>query len=353
MESEQDTTNSRQETFNTRNGLHRIQQTIGFHCATDSLDINYLDFSAPTLDCRYDNGFASISAQTTIENDEDLYLAVSGKGQFSNVKKTESSVRCCESIFDSLFVGYGNHIQWITDKPMSVTFSSGSMSFHNATLRNEKALLTCDGMYDAPMFNDLEFTLTQFPIQSLQYYGDSSTMSGLSGIIRTMHLSVNGTKDSPIINMDNLEGDHITFKQTDFGMLIAAFHYNDKSASGIAHLTAQKDDTTNTVDTTHRVDIVVTKLPIDLAMHALEKRIPVGDEINANAHLASFPISFLELIQNSPVDQLRGFATGDMIINGTTPNFRYTGNRCGNRCKFSSYTNEYLLSRQRGYQVRN
>jgi len=307
------------------NTFNRVQQNIGINIHTDLLDINDLGFTDPRVDFSYNRGRTAYSASTVMGDSDNIALSVSGNGEFSNVKAGDSSARCFEASFDSLRVAYGNNVHWNAASPITTAFTGGAINFHSAAMRSDSALLSWKGVYDAPDFHNLEFTLNRFALQSLRFYADSATLAGLKGVIRTMHVVVNGTTDNPVFAMDDLECDHVTYNQTDFGFLRAAFKYANKEGSGDAHITTQKGDTTNAIDTAHRVDITVAKFPLDLGLHAVPKRIPDGATIDATARLSSFSISFLELIQNLPVDQLRGYSTGDMIINGTTPNFRYNG----------------------------
>jgi len=324
---------------------YHVGQNIAVTVQSDSLNINGTMLTAPAAAVRYDRGKTTYDASVMMGDSIPVNMSLKGTGVFSDVATGDSLRRQLAASIDSVRFMYGKNVRWNSISPMNVDFAGGQIDFLNAAMRSDAAKLTWHGIYDAPAFRDFDVTLNDFPLQSVQNYADSAVLAGLRGTIRKLHLVVNGTTDAPLINADNIEGDRIVFKKTDFGALSGAFRYADRNVTGEVHLATQKNDSTNAIDTLHRMDVDVSRMPIDLAMHEVGKRIPDGVPIDVRANLSSFSISFLELIVGETVDQLRGFATGPLNIRGTTPDIRYAGDMDIKDIRFRSIpTNMYFTA---------
>ena len=332
--------------------VNRIQHEFSIDVSTDSLVVNDMPFSHPHAVISYNKGSAQYNASTGIGAGSPVVTQLNGKGTFSNVPLEDSIVREFRTDIDSAMVKYGTRVQWFAASPMDIGFTHGQIDFHSAQMKSDGTVLSWSGKYNAPEFHDLDITLRQFPLQTVPYYMNNSSLEGLRGIMQTIHCKVNGTVDDPLVDVDTIQGNGIEFKSTDFGSLNAAFRYADKNVAGDVHLATEKRGNTS-ADTSHRVDITVAQMPLDLAFHAVEQRIPDNAPVIANVNAVSFPIAFLELIVGETVDQLHGYATGGITINGMTPRIRYAGDLKAEDIHFHTRSTNIYYHGRADVQLRN
>lgn len=302
----------------TERRIKSVKERIALFGIADSLRVNDVALRGPKFHFNLDNGVGRFGAECAVPGEP---LQVAG---FS--AQTTFARGACTALFDTIRFGRGPYVQWHLAEPGAIVFDHGAVNIQHLALTGDSAIVRCAGTFADGSFANMHVSASAVRLADLKKYGDVDLFRGLEGSIDSLAAVLNGPLADPHIQIPVLRGDNIAFRGNMFGPLSAAFDGFHKNVVGEIHL-GEPAVGRGVADEApqHRLDIEVRAFPFDCALGAAPQRIPDGAATDVRTRATAFPITFLELLFGSTVDQLRGNATGKLAISGNTPSVRYNG----------------------------
>ncbi len=293
-------------------GLHNNLQTISLSQLNANVDLKIeriftgSDINDLKLSLNIQDDSASVNFSAKVEN----YLA-------ANVDTRMKFVNGGVNItFDTLSAVY-NQFNLENRNPITVEYSPDKVQFRNFELFHKKGSIAIDGVLQRNGSQDLKVSM-----QGITGKEISETLLGMrpDNSIQTylkFTADVKGEFSSPVMKI-NLAADSVTFKNKNFGSLIANLDYKDKNLNTDIRFI-------DSVRNIKRPLLKITgKVPIDLAFSGTGKRLIENEPVNIDVEADNFKLGALGNLLPE-INKISGELTANMHIGGTFNNFIPTG----------------------------
>lgn len=293
-------------------GLHNNLETISLSQLNANVDLSIeriftgSDIKDLKLGLDIQDDSASISFSANVEN----YLSANID---SRMKFVDGGVNIT---FDTLSAVY-NQFNLENRDPIVVEYSPDKVQFKNFELFHKKGSIAIEGMLQRNGGQDLKISTRGITGKEI-----SETLLGMrpeSSIQAYLNFTadIKGEFSSPIMKI-NLEADSVTFKNKNFGSLIANLDYKDKSLNTDVRFV----DSVRNVD--HPMLKITGKIPVDLAFSGADKRLLENEPVDITLEADSFKLGALGNLLPE-VNRISGELTAKMHVGGTFNNFQPTG----------------------------
>ncbi len=292
--------------------LHNDLQTISLSQLNANVDLSIeriftgSDIKNLRLGLTVEDDSAAVKFSANIEN----YLAADIDSRMNFV---EDGVNIT---FDTLSVNY-NQFNIENRNPVTVEYSPDKVQFKNFELFHKKGSLAVDGVIQRNGTQDLKITMQG--ITGKEISEDLLGMRPENALQSYLKFSadVKGEFSSPVMKI-NLTADSVTFKNKNFGSLVAQLDYKNKSLNTDIRFI----DSVRNMQ--HPLLKVTGDVPINLAFSGADKRLLENEPLNINVEADSFRLGALGNLLPE-INRIKGELTANLHIGGTFNNFEPTG----------------------------
>ena len=302
-------------------GLHNDLKNISLANLNADADLNIEriftgnDIKNLHLGLKIENDTASVRFSANLE--DYLKTEINSKLRFG-----DSGVNIT---FDTLYAVY-NKFDLKIRKPADVLYSSDTIKVNDLELFHENGSIAIDGSLKRNGDQDLKIL-----VQGITGKQISESLLGMkpgNSIQSRLNLSaeIKGDFKSPLMDIQ-LHADSVTFKNKNFGSLIANLNYQDqKISTNISFV----DSVRNVMDPKLKI---TGEIPVNLAFTGVENRTIENVPVNLDVSADSFKLGALGNILPM-VDRISGMLSANLHIGGTFNDFQPEGEIVINHADF-------------------
>ncbi len=286
---------------------------------SDSL-IRYNDISLalPKMKLDFLNGMLHANGAATLNGE--YSFAVDGR---LDVTADEGY----QVLLDTLIFKMSDQLQWINVDSIDVTLADNGVHIENfAMIRSGAEYIALSGdIVNYEEFKDVEAVVLGLPLQQLKPFLQDpqilSMVETLSGTLREVKLSLNGTLEKPVMKV-GASIDALSYINIAIGDLQIDVDYVNSDLSGSIFIRRPLTGTEVPTDILAKVDIET--LPIDLALASREERMIPGKPVLIKAKTDDLPIAIAGPFTPGLFIQ-QGRANLEFEVSGNYPSLTYSG----------------------------
>lgn len=280
--------------------------------------INDTRYGIPSLALTFDDGRLRFSTGGTIDGEYPMTVA----GSIDVVDDDRYRL-----LLDTLSFALDDRLRWQTRGQSDIIVGSSGVDIGRLEFeRTDGELVSLRGRFaDYERFEGVEISVASMPVSRLSGLlpvGETErAFETLGGQLDTLSVSLGGTLENPIIDLD-VDLVDLSYSGVSVGSIGLEIAYNDRNATGAVVIRSLGADTASAPDLLAEIDI--RSIPIDLAFSAREERFDRTRKFDVVGKTTGLPLAILAPFV--PGILIRGGETSlDFSVSGRYPDVDYQG----------------------------